>query len=613
MQNPLEYPKTYEENLRWRAEMLDKCSRDSMFLAAVRELFYKDVLFAFNGFFYTLDVRKRPRHNQPFCTYEDYQDKTILDIVGHINGKRDLVLEKSRDMGASWMVIGSFFWVWLNPAGGGDFLLGSRIEDYVDKAGDMRTLIQKARYLLYRLPPWLLPDGFNRNKHDNFMRLLNPETGATITGESNNANFSTGGRYAAVLFDEFAKWETTDTPAWTAAGDATPCRIAISTPFGAAGRYYDLITDGFTDKITLHWSRHPEKSDGMYCPLPKPEDAESVIDQTNYVGLRSPWYDKECERRSDVEVAQELDIDYIGAGHPVFDGKAGKRISTLLKSDKRPEAIFELIGSTLIPFKGVPNTHDGLLVAYELPKEKHGYTMGVDVCEGREEGDYSIIKVYDRVFKTVVATYARKIDEVQLAGIIKGIYDLYREPWTGIETNGPGLATFDLVSMNDVTNLFMMPKYDAATQTHSYIKGWRTHEASRNMLIAGIREWLVEESGWCDLRCVREMTTFVRDKNGKPQAKSGCHDDEVIALGIAIQVDFIAPEDDFPEARSLRADGLPDTLFEIEEHKLDEDKVETFEDVCFAQAIANQAEVENQRAAYGEFFETFTGEYYEDY
>jgi hypothetical protein len=531
--------------------------------------------------------------------------------VAHINDKRDLVLEKSRDMGASWMVIDTFTWFWLNPEGGADFLLGSRIENYVDKAGDMRTLIEKARYTIYRLPHWLIPEGFNRSKHDNFMRLLNPETGSTITGESNNANFSTGGRYAAVLFDEFAKWETTDIPAWTAAGDATPCRIAVSTPFGAAGRYYDLVTDGATDKITLHWSLHPEKAENLACVYPKPEEADDTIDLEHTIGLTSPWYERECERRDDLEIAQELDINYIGAGHPVFDGKSGKRIVKLLKIDKDPEAVFEVLGSGLTPFAGKPVTYDGLFVVYKQPTAGHGYTMGVDVCEGKEHGDYSVIKVYDRKTKSVCASYFRKLDEVQLAWVIKQIYDYYSEPWVGIETIGPGLATFDIASLNGVTNMFMMPKYDAATETHSHIKGWRTHEASKNMLIAGMREWLAEELGWCDNRCVREMTTFVRDKNGKPNAKSGCNDDEVIALGIAIQVDLYAPEDDFPVDVVRREDGLPDKLFDLEQNKLEEAEPTT-EEKCLAQAIAYQNEVKTQKAAYGEFFEFFTGGYYDD-
>ena len=147
----LTYPKDYHKNLAWRRNLLLKAQHDLVFREKVRELFFRDILFAFNAFFFTLDVRRRPEHHQPFCTYP-FQDKTILEIVKAIHEGHDLPIEKSRDMGASWMVILVFLWYWLNPNGGVDFLLGSRIEDYVDKKGDMRTLFQKVRYAFYKLP-----------------------------------------------------------------------------------------------------------------------------------------------------------------------------------------------------------------------------------------------------------------------------------------------------------------------------------------------------------------------------------------------------------------------------------------------------------------------------
>jgi len=94
------FPKGYRENLKWRRRLLARCKVDWVFKEKVRELFHRDVLFAFNAFFYTLDVRRRPRHHQPFCTYP-FQDVTILKIVESINTGKDCPIEKSRDMGAS--------------------------------------------------------------------------------------------------------------------------------------------------------------------------------------------------------------------------------------------------------------------------------------------------------------------------------------------------------------------------------------------------------------------------------------------------------------------------------------------------------------------------------
>jgi hypothetical protein len=152
----------------------------------------------------------------------------ILDLQRAVREGSDRVIEKSRDMGASWMVLLVFHHEWLDPRGGGDFLVGSRVEDYVDRKGDMRTLFEKLRYAHYKLPKWIQPQGFQRRVHDTYGKLVNPESGASITGESNNPNFSTGGRYAGILYDEFAKWKESDTAAWTAGGDADASATALA-------------------------------------------------------------------------------------------------------------------------------------------------------------------------------------------------------------------------------------------------------------------------------------------------------------------------------------------------------------------------------------------------
>ena len=75
-----DYPKKYRENLSWRGSILRRARVDPIYRRKVKELFHRDILFAFNAFFYTLDVRRRPYHHQPFCTY-DYQDDVILELA----------------------------------------------------------------------------------------------------------------------------------------------------------------------------------------------------------------------------------------------------------------------------------------------------------------------------------------------------------------------------------------------------------------------------------------------------------------------------------------------------------------------------------------------------
>ncbi len=594
------YPKDFKTNLAWRAKIIRKANRDQLYRLKIRKLYFLDPLFAFNAFFFTYDPREHRKHQQPFCTYE-FQDITIHKMVDAITRGYDLPLEKSRDMGASWMIIGVYVWFWTNPEGGADFLLGSRVEKYVDEKGNIRTLMEKARYIINRLPRWLKPKGYSLRTHDNFMKIVNPETGSSLTGESNNPNYSTGGRYRSILLDEFPKWDYTDYSAWGDSGDASPCRIPIGTPFGAAGQYYDLITDDAKPKITLHWSLHPKKCIGLYCIWPKPpwvpKDAE--VDETHWwrdpsrtVGsaLRSEWYDQEWARRTPSEIAQNLDIDYIGAGNPVFDGQAGARIDQLMRDPHLPDRCFAVDFLT------------NKLIESPLPREPIGYylewgdpdtfielqvAIATDVAEGKEDGDFTVVKILDRTSRSLIGTYAGRIDEVGLAQLLDLLGKRFPRYWLGIETNGPGLATFDIcASQLQMPYLFMMPKYDVSNASVSYIKGWRTNVSSKRVLVSGIREWLIEAEGWTDQRCLREMTTFVRDATGKKaEAKSGAHDDEVIAWGLAIQVDLASPLDI----------GSRVVVPEMLTHKELASRgtrgpapVPTTEELCFQQALAKQ-------------------------
>jgi len=603
--NGLAVPKDPRLNLEWRREMLKRAGEDLGYRAAVKELYSRDAIFAFNGLFWTYDPRKRPMHHQPFVTY-DYEDEMIVELVERIEGGGDVVMDKSRDMGVTWTMLELIQWFWSKAEGGFDFLVGSRKEEYVDKKGDPRTHFERLRYNLYRLPWWIRPRGFDRKRHDNYLKLVNPETGNAITGESNNANFSTQGRYAAVFFDEFPKWEITDEKAWMSAGDATPCRIAVGTPFGAGGQFYLLMMRGGTGikKLRYLWPRHPEKSAGISCvwpPLNEGDRGRLKEDFKPVEKLTSPWYERECLRRSAAEIAQELDGDYIGSGNPVFDGRAMESLRYYLMVKDCPKKFFrvDLEEGRLLEISE-PFDWEGFVVLYEERDDRHRYVLGVDVVEGVEGGDFAFLTVLDRMTKGVVGVYWSRLDEVGLVRVIMAVAELYSHgtgedqgPWVGIETTGPGLATFDGCVARGMTNLFMTPRYDVVTGQISRKKGWRTDNSGKNELISGVRDWLIERRGALNsLRIVGELMTFVRTKTGKAAAKSGCYDDGVMSFGIALQVDLLAPMDEgllkevrVEEARTMQE--IVDQGFE-----LSEEGVESLEEKCLRHALAKRVEQE---------------------
>jgi hypothetical protein len=254
-----------------------------------KELARNDVVYFINNFCYTFDPRPDVfPHDIPFTLYP-FQEDHARYLVQCIREGHDDFTEKSRDMGVSWVTLAVLLWFWLFESGF-QGLVGSRKEDYVDN-GEVDSLYGKFDYLIRHLPIYMLPEGFNDKKDRTYMTLSNPENGNTILGESANKNFSRSGRYTVVFFDEFGFWNFASN-SWQAAGDATRCRLAVTTPPNEPSYAKALRFSGRIKVTTLHWDLHPRK------------------DQA--------WYEYESTRRSEDERLHELDIswEYTSTGRP---------------------------------------------------------------------------------------------------------------------------------------------------------------------------------------------------------------------------------------------------------------------------------------------------------
>ena len=281
-------------NLDYRKSVSNKSLDDIKVQALLMSMSKDDVLFWINTFVWTFNPRLDFPHI-PFITYP-FQDEFILQVVDAIEKGEDLFADKSRDMGVSWMVLAAFVWGWLFQ--GWELRVGSRNRDYVDKGGDMNSLFEKMRYILDRLPEWMLPYKFKNERgtiYNSAAKLVNPVSKNTIVGEATSPNFARGGRSKAILYDEFAFWLCAD-EAWTAGADTTNSRIVVSTPQGKGNKFADLKFDEHLklNRISLHWRLHPLKDEA--------------------------WYLDECSRRSPEEIAQELDISYeASASNKVYE------------------------------------------------------------------------------------------------------------------------------------------------------------------------------------------------------------------------------------------------------------------------------------------------------
>ena len=336
--------KTRRGNLLFRKKVLKLALEDEDFALQLWIMCSRDILFFVNTFVFTYDPRLVPKIAEiPFITY-DFQDVAFHDIIAAIDNKYDQLTEKSRTMGASWMYLIVFLWMFLFVPYAA-FRLLSRNEDLVDKDEDPDSLFWKVLFALNHLPKFLQPETNYVHLH-----MKNYDNEATIDGCTTTSDTARGGRCTALFPDEFAA--VPDGAGMLASTrDVTKCRLFNSTHHGAGTAFYRL-SQSRINKLTLHWSLHPLYNKGLYYSENKklircdkdfksevwigditynfPDNYPFILDGK----LRSPWYDNECARADHpMEIAQELDIDPFAADFQYFNGPM---IQDIENEDVRP-------------------------------------------------------------------------------------------------------------------------------------------------------------------------------------------------------------------------------------------------------------------------------------
>lgn len=247
----------------------------------------------------TFDPRLHGMKRIPFRLFPRQREFIEFLVEMWASGESGLT-EKCRDIGASWLCVAFSAWLWLfHP--GSTIGWGSRKAEYVDDKENPKAIFPKIRQLLRNLPFWMMPVGFDFDKHATYMKIINPANEATITGEAGDG-IGRGGRTSIYIKDESAHYEHPELIE-AALGDNTNVQIDISSVNGSANVFYKrrnagvvwtpgkIIESGVTRVFIFDWRDHPGKT--------------------------QLWYDKrrlKAEREGLLHIfAQEVDRDYAGS------------------------------------------------------------------------------------------------------------------------------------------------------------------------------------------------------------------------------------------------------------------------------------------------------------
>lgn len=195
------------------------------------------------------------------------------------------LIEKSRDMGATWVCVAFSVWLWrFHP--GAAVGWGSRKQDLVDQIGDPKSIFEKIRQAINRLPRDLWPKGFDPRRHMSNMRVLNPENDASIIGEIGD-EIGRGGRTLIYFKDEFAHLVHQEL-AEAALGQNTNVQIDISSVNGIgnvfhrkrmAGKVWapgDEMVKNKTNVFIFDWTENPLKDQAWYDNEREKKESEGL-------------------------------------------------------------------------------------------------------------------------------------------------------------------------------------------------------------------------------------------------------------------------------------------------------------------------------------------------
>lgn len=391
-------PTGLRENIEFRMNLHSIIATDEALQKVFLEMCFQRPEIYFNLCCFTFDPRKKRGYkNIPFIL-RPAQSDVVDALKEHIDNETDMLIDKSRDEGATELVCKLFGLYWrLEPQS--QFLVGSRKAEFVDKGveitkgqliGDHKCLMHKIIYGIIHWPKWMQP-----NFYKTYLHLENLDNAAVIDGEATNENFGAGDRRTGTLVDEHGRIE--DRMAGAIIDnlhDTSACTIYNSTHFYGIGHPYNkLLSSTKIDVIVLPWERNPEKAEGIYrspsydvieikdvdyykniCPeafenikamepfklssftkemLTLPEEAAENLKSISFIadggdandgGWRSKWYDAEEKKRTRRGMAQNVDRNPMGSGAMFFLPAVLRRIrlETIRPANYKGEIQFTL-------------------------------------------------------------------------------------------------------------------------------------------------------------------------------------------------------------------------------------------------------------------------------
>ena len=211
----------------------------------------------------------------------------------------------------------------------------------------------------------------------------------------------------------------------------------------------------------------------------------------------------------------------------------------------------------------------GSIKIYKYPENNVPYVIGGDTAG--EGSDYFTAHVINNITGEQVAVLKQQYDEIEY---VKQMYCLgmfYNKALLGPESNFSTYPIQKLIELN-YPNIFVRKKEDTYSNKYEKSFGFKTTSITRPLVLGNLQEIVKDEiEKICDIETLREMLTFIVNKNGRAEAEEGYHDDLVMALAISY---YIRTQQTYNKlSRNPKYDDLEENINKIfgNEEKIEED------------------------------------------
>ena len=431
------------------------------------------------------------------------------------------------------------------------------------------NLFNMSKLYYDNLPTAMKPQLQNRNAQELiFNNSTNTGLNSKIICMTADKDAGRSGTYNFLHLSEFAFWQGNKEEAFTSLMQTVPNNensIVIIESTANGYEYFKSLWDKAMNKETdfvpvfVGWNELDEYSI-PYSGFEKTEEELTLQKNYNLSDDQLEWR-RWCIRNNCAGDIQKFKQEYpispeeafISSGNCVFDTDIiHKRIGELQKplkvgwfeydyDDTLPPLGKLTTLNTPYPKYKISNIRwhedkNGYIKIYELPDSPvvTNYAIGGDTAGSGS--DYFVAHVINVATMSQVATLRHQMNADLYAKQVYCLAMYYKKALVGIESN------FDSFPIKELERLGYRNQYQRKNETKingGYMReyGFRTDMRTRPEIISNLQQFVREYPEKINDRdTLAEMLEFIYNKDMRPEAQEGSHDDLVMALAISLKI-----------------------------------------------------------------------------